>query len=183
MKRRIMSILLLVAMLLTQIPTTAQAADDRTYVKAIDLTIELPKAGMTIQEGRELALKSAKTAYGDLAAKGAVTLFKLSWDGEFDRTDSSYPKFQAGMTYTATIQLQFVWGKGYIANHQIVNDNYHMDSKLFKVTVNGVTGVTKEGSPGFPQIVVQLTVPAPELSAEEKAAAEAARQEKFDQCH
>jgi len=183
MKKRWMSVLLLVVMLLSLFPTTAQAEDDRTYVKAIDLNIELPQAGMTQKEGTEVALLSAKTAHGDLAAKGAVTLFKISWNGEFDKTDRANPKFQAGMTYTATIQIQFVWGEGYVANHEIVNDNYHIDSDLFKVTVNGVTAVTQESSPGFPVVKVNLTVPALELSAEEKAAKEAERQEKFDLRH
>ena len=182
MKKRVMSILLLAAMLFALLPT-AFAADNRTYVKAMDLNIELPKAGMTQYEGQELKLLSAKTPYGDLAAGGAVTLLKITWKGEFDKTDRANPKFQAGMSYIATIQIHFVYEKGYVANHQIINNNYHMDSELFKVTVNGVAAETQEGSPGNPTVKVNLAVPAPEMSEEEKNAAAAARREKFDLRH
>ncbi|MGN0507534.1 MAG: S-layer homology domain-containing protein [Lachnospiraceae bacterium] len=182
MKKKILSFLLLTAMMLGLFSTTAWA-DTQTYVPTMDLTIETPKAGMTQKEGEKLALLSAKTAYGDLLAKGAVQLLKVRWSGEFDQTDRSNPKFKAGMTYTATIQIHFVYEKGYVANHKIVNDNYHMDSSLFKVTVNGVAAETQEGSPGNPTVKVNLTVAAPELSDEEKEAAERARLEKFDLRH
>ena len=182
MKKRMISILLCLCMVMALLPT-AFAAVNQTYVKTMDLTIEMPQAGMTQWEGQELKLLSAKTPYGDLAASGAVMLLKVRWQGEFDRTDRANPKFQAGMSYIATIQIHFVYEKGYVANHQIVNSNYHMDSSLFKVTVNGVAAETQEGSPGNPTMKVNLTVPAPELSDEEKAAAEAARQEKFDLRH
>lgn len=181
--KKILSLLLFAVMLLGQLPVTALAEDDRTYVKAMDLTMETPKAGMTIQEGQKLALLSAKTAYGDLLATDAVRLLKLSWSGEFDRTDPSAPKFKDGMTYTATIQLWFVWEMGYTANYKTVDDTYYLDSSLFKVTVNGVDGVTQDSSPSYPKIKVNITVGSTERSDKEKEADEAARLEKFDLRH
>lgn len=181
MKKRIFSVLLCLCMVMALLPT-ASAADNRTYVKTMDLTIEMPQAGMTQKEGQTLKLLSAKTPHGDLAANGAVTLLKVTWKGEFDKSDKSNPKFQAGMSYIATIQIHFVYEKGYVANHQIVNNGYHMDSSLFKVTVNGVAADTQEGSPGNPTVKVNLAIPAPELS-EEKATAASSRQEKFDLRH
>jgi len=182
--KKLLSILLLAAMMLSLVPTAARADDDtRTYVKAMDLTMETPKAGMTIQEGEKLALLSAKTSYGDLLATEAVRLLKLSWSGEFDRTDPSAPKFKDGMTYTATIQLWFIWEMGYTANYKTVNDTYYLDSSLFKVTVNGVDGVTQDSSPSYPKIKVNVTVGSTERSDKEKEADEAARLEKFDLRH
>ena len=50
MKKRWMSVLLLVVMLLSLFPTTAQAEDDRTYVKAIDLNIHAEESMEEILE-------------------------------------------------------------------------------------------------------------------------------------
>lgn len=129
-----------------------------------------------------MKLLSAKTPFGDLAANGAVMLLKVRWQGEFDKTDRANPKFQAGLSYMATIQIHFVFEKGYVANHKIVNENYYMDSSLFKVTVNGIAAETENGSPGNPIMKVNLAIPAPELSEEEKATA-SGRKEKFDLRH
>lgn len=86
-----------------------------------------------------------------------MTLLKVTWKGEFDKTDRANPRFQAGLSYMATIQIHFEYEKSYVANHQIVN-NYHMDSSLFKVTVNGVAAETENGSPGNPTVKVNLAL-------------------------
>ena len=178
MKKRILSVLVCLCMISVLLPS-AVTADNRIYVSTVNLTIEPPQAGMTKQEGTELALLSAQTAYGDLAASGAVKLFKLSWKGEFDKTGH----FQAGRSYIATVQLQFVYESGYVANHTLVNDGYHMDNSVFAVTVNGLPAETQQGSPGFPIVKVSIAIPAPEMSAEEKNAAEAERLAKFNLRH
>ena len=98
MKKRILSILVCLCMLSVLLPS-AVSADNRIYVSTVNLTIEPPQAGMTKQDGEKLALLSAQTDYGDLAASGAIKLFKLSWKGEFNKTGH----FQAGMSYIATI--------------------------------------------------------------------------------
>ena len=98
MKKRILSAFLCLCMAMVLMPLAA-LADERNYVCTMDLTIEAPQAGMTKQEGANLALLSAQTDYGDLAASGAINLFKLSWKGEFDSTGH----FQAGVSYIATI--------------------------------------------------------------------------------
>ncbi|MGN0178507.1 MAG: hypothetical protein ACI4DY_03570, partial [Monoglobaceae bacterium] len=178
MKKRILSAFLCLCMAMVLMPLAA-LADERNYVSTMDLTIEAPQVGMTKQEGANLALLSAQTDYGDLAASGAVNLFKLSWKGEFDSTGH----FQAGMSYIATIQIQFVYESGYVANHAIVNDNYHMDNSVFAVTVNGVPAETQQGSPGYPIVKANIAIPAPEMSAEERNAAEAERLAKFNLRH
>lgn len=42
MKKRIFSALLCLSLILALAPIGARAADDRTYVKTMDLTIEMP---------------------------------------------------------------------------------------------------------------------------------------------
>lgn len=158
---------------------SAVSADNQIYVSTVQLTIEPPQAGMTKQDGANLALLSAQTDYGDLAASGAIKLFKLSWKGEFDSTGH----FQAGMSYIATVQLQFVYESGYVANHTIVNDDYQIDNSLFAVTVNGVPAETQQSSPGYPIVKASIAIPAPQMSAEEKTAADAERLAKFNLRH
>ena len=105
MKKRIVSVLLCLCLVLALLPTTA-LAEYKYKIKTMDVTIEAPTAGMTLTEGRALQLLSVQTEYGELVSTGgAILVGNIQWSGEFDRTDQSNPKFQAGMTYTATIQI------------------------------------------------------------------------------
>lgn len=180
MKKRVISALLCLCMALALLPTTA-LADYKYKIKTMDVTIEAPTAGMTLAEGRALKLLSVQTEYGELVSTGGAMLVgNIQWSGEFDRTDSSNPKFQAGMTYTATIQINLSYEQGYWVNHgtDASGDNI-MDSNYVKLTVNGVPTEITMGTAGNPKFKVDITIPAPGLSDEEKAAAEAARLEKF----
>lgn len=174
MKKRIICAFICFCMIFAVLTPTV-SADNRIYVRTVSLTIEAPQAGMTKEEGTKLALLSAVTDYGDLAASGAIKLFKLSWKGEFDKSGC----FKAGMSYIATVKLQFVYESGYVANHTVTDSGYHMDNSLFAVTVNGIPAETQQASPGFPIVKVSLAVSAPEQSEAEKNAAEEERLAKF----
>ena len=63
MKKRILSIFVCLCMMTALLPSTV-AADNRIYVSTVNLTIEAPQAGMTKQEGANLALLSAQTDCG-----------------------------------------------------------------------------------------------------------------------
>ena len=63
MKKRILSIFVCLCMM-TALLSSKVAADDRIYVSTVNLTIESPQAGMTKQEGANLALLSAQTDCG-----------------------------------------------------------------------------------------------------------------------
>ena len=53
---------------------------------------------MSLEDGEKLAITSAKTAFGDLFAKGIVSLKSVMWEGEFENA-SSGPRFKAGYSY------------------------------------------------------------------------------------
>lgn len=151
--------LLPIVLLLALLPAVATAqTENKTKVKAIDLTIDIPSAGMTKAEGTKMALTAAKTAYGDLLSKGAVSLKRIIWYGEFDNTDKRNPKFQAGYTYEATIQLAFKTDGAYVTNYIMKNGDYYLDDALFKATVNGVAAKTMVSAPYFPTLKVNLPV-------------------------
>ena len=150
--------LLPIILLLALLPAVVAAQGEKTKVKAIDLTIDVPSAGMTKAEGAKMALTAANTVYGDLLSKGAVSLKKIIWYGEFDNTDKRNPKFQAGYTYEATIQLAFKTDGAYVTNYIMKNGDYYLDDALFKATVNGVAARTMVSTPYFPTLKVNLPV-------------------------
>ena len=61
---------LLVA-LVTLLPNSIMAVEKKK-VTSIDITIPLPKGGMTIQDGEQIKITAAKTVYGDLVKQGIV---------------------------------------------------------------------------------------------------------------
>ena len=83
----------------------------------------------------------------------------------------------------ARAAVQDNYESGYIANHALVNGGYHMDNSVFAVTVNGVPAETQQGSPGYPIVKARIAIPAPQMSAEEKTAAEKERLAKFNLRH
>lgn len=90
---------LLIAML-SLLPTAMHGADKKV-VTSIDITIPLPQDGMYIEDGGQIQITAAKTAYGDLVQQGVASVYDLLWEGEFNRKNPDSPKFQAGYTYRA----------------------------------------------------------------------------------
>ena len=66
---------LLIAMLLL-LPTAMQGAGKKV-VTSIDITIPLPKDGMGIEDGEQMQITAAKTAYGDLVQQGIASVFSI----------------------------------------------------------------------------------------------------------
>ena len=69
---------LLIAMLLL-LPTAMHGADKKV-VTSIDITIPLPKDGMGIEDGEQIQITAAKTAYGDLVQQGIASVFSILWE-------------------------------------------------------------------------------------------------------
>lgn len=74
---------LLIAML-SLLPTAMHGADKKV-VTSIDITIPLPQDGMYIEDGGQIQITAAKTAYGDLVQQGVASVYDLLWEGEFNR--------------------------------------------------------------------------------------------------
>lgn len=149
----------LLTLFLLLLPALIALAEDKNKVKSIDIVIDMPQAGMTMQQGEKLALKAAKTAFGDLAQKGIVTLQDLTWEGEFDDKNPEYPKFQAGHTYTCHVKLAFKYGGGYVTNYAKRDGDNCVDETLLKATVNGKEATTQLSAPYYPGFLCFLTVP------------------------
>lgn len=142
--------------LLCSVETIAEA---KYKVKSIDLTIDLPKGGMLLEDGEKVAITSAKTAFGDLFEKGIISLYDLTWDGEFDTSDDGMPKFKAGYSYTANIKLMLDTNGPYVCNYEMRYGDYYLDDTMLKVTVNGKPANVRISAPYFPGFNVVLTVP------------------------
>lgn len=148
---------LLVA-LVTLLPNSIMAVEKKK-VTSIDITIPLPKGGMTIQDGEQIKITAAKTVYGDLVKQGIVSLTDLMWEGEFDTKNSDYPKFKAGYSYRASIKLMLDTNGPYILKYEMRDGDYYVDETMLKVTVNGAPARVLISGPYFPRFSIVLTVP------------------------
>lgn len=162
-QRKIKAFLLAVLFIVSALPIGASAANVK-MVKSIDLTLETPKDGMSLDDSEKLALTAAKTSYGDLAASGAVKIMDLYFEGEFDDDMC----FMAGHNYLVTISLLFDTGSGYCANYAMKYGDYCVDESTFSATVNGTKATIRLSSPYCPSMQVTLTIPAKEISTEER---------------
>lgn len=148
---------LLIAMLLL-LPTAMHGAGKKV-VTSIDITIPLPKDGMGIEDGEQIQITAAKTAYGDLVQQGIASVFSILWEGEFNRKNSDSPKFQAGYTYRASMKLMLNTQGPYILKYAMRNGDYYVDDTMLKITVNGEPARVLVGSPYFPRCSFVVTVP------------------------
>lgn len=148
---------LLVA-LVTLLPNSIMAVEKKK-VTSIDITIPLPKGGMTIQDGEQIKITAAKTVYGDLVKQGIVSLTDLMWEGEFDTKNSDYPKFKAGYSYRASMKLMLDTNGPYILKYEMRDGDYYVDETMLKVTVNGAPARVLISGPYFPRFSIVLTVP------------------------
>ena len=148
---------LLIAMLLL-LPTAMHGAGKKV-VTSIDITIPLPKDGMGIEDGEQIQITAAKTAYGDLVQQGIASVFSILWEGEFNRKNSDSPKFQAGYTYRASMKLMLDTQSPYIIKYAMRDGDYYVDDTMLKITVNGEPARVLVGSPYFPRCSFVVTVP------------------------
>lgn len=146
------------AALLSLLPSAMTAANTQTKVKSIDLTLQLPSGGMSLEDGEKLAITSAKTAFGDLFAKGIVSLQQLTWEGEFENANSG-PRFKAGYSYQVTITLLLDPNGPYVCNYEMRDGDYYLDDTFLKVTVNGNPARVQISGPCTPRFTAVLTVP------------------------
>ena len=145
---------LLVA-LVTLLPNSIMAVEKKK-VTSIDITIPLPKGGMTIQDGEQIKITAAKTVYGDLVKQGIVSLTDLMWEGEFDTKNSDYPKFKAGYSYRASMKLMLDTNGPYILKYEMRDGDYYVDETMLKVTVNGAPARVLISGPYFPRFSIVL---------------------------
>ena len=148
---------LLIAML-SLLPTAMHGADKKV-VTSIDITIPLPQDGMYIEDGGQIQITAAKTAYGDLVQQGVASVYDLLWEGEFNRKNSDSPKFQAGYTYRASMKLMLDTQSPYIIKYAMRDGDYYVDDTMLKITVNGEPARVLVGSPYFPRCSFVVTVP------------------------
>ena len=128
--------LTLLIAVLSLLPSTMKAAGNKV-ITSLDLTIPVPQAGMTVQEGEELKLTAAKTSYGDLVQQGIASIMNIIWEGEFDTKDPSHPKFKAGYSYRASIKVMLDTKGPYTLKYQMRDGDYYVDDTMIKITVNG----------------------------------------------
>ena len=164
MKKRLLSMLLCLAMVLTLLPTAAFAAVTR--LKSVDIVIELPKAGDPNEMETQVTVKSIKSGSIDLMANGATVQY-TEWQGDDVITDNDEYLFRAGTTYLVNVKLAFDTTKGYCANYK--GSDYVVGPDTFSATVNGVPATVRTSAAYFPTLQVSLTIPGQRLSETEKA--------------
>ena len=147
-----------VVVLLAILPSTMTAADKKT-VTSLDLTMPVPQADMTVQEGEQLQLTAAKTVYGDLVEKGIASVMNITWEGEFNTKDPEHPKFKAGYSYRASIKLMLDTKGPYILKYEMREGDYYVDDTMIKISVNGAPARVMISGPYFPCFSMVFTVP------------------------
>ncbi len=150
--------LTLLIAVLSLLPSTMKAAGNKV-ITSLDLTIPVPQAGMTVQEGEELKLTAAKTSYGDLVQQGIASIMNIIWEGEFDTKDPSHPKFKAGYSYRASIKVMLDTKGPYTLKYQMRDGDYYVDDTMIKITVNGTPARVNICGPYYPSFSVVFTVP------------------------
>lgn len=148
----------IVVVLLSLLPSTMTAADKKT-VTSLDLTMPVPQADMTVQEGEQLQLTAAKTVYGDLVEKGIASVMNITWEGEFNTKDPEHPKFKAGYSYRASIKLMLDTKGPYILKYEMREGDYYVDDTMIKISVNGAPARVMISGPYFPCFSMVFTVP------------------------
>ena len=148
----------IVVVLLSLLPSTMTAADKKT-VTSLDLTMPVPQADMTVQEGEQLQLTAAKTVYGDLVEKRIASVMNITWEGEFNTKDPEHPKFKAGYSYRASIKLMLDTKGPYILKYEMREGDYYVDDTMIKISVNGAPARVMISGPYFPCFSMVFTVP------------------------
>ena len=161
-------LLCLVAALLLM-PSPLMADNAKKKIKSMDVTMEMPTAGMDLDAGEALALKSVQTAYGDLFKSGVVSLVDISWDGEFGEDKDEMPIFKAGFPYIATVQLMIDPNSSYQTDYRTLKDGETLlYPENLKLTVNGKSVRGLVSAPYFPVVRLSFTVPGGKAGFQDK---------------
>ncbi len=167
MKRRILSILLVLTLCMGLLPMTVSA--EQTKLSSVDITIELPKGGDMFDLNYIPTITSFKSGDIDLLATGARISYTY-WNGDFDYNENGMPVFRTGGTYYVTIQFGLNIEAGYCANYVMSNSEYLVGPDTFSATVNGSTAtVSRNKPPYYPAVEISLTLEGEVLSETEKA--------------
>lgn len=169
MKKRVISALLMVVLLLTMLPTAAFAAEP-TRLKHVDITIELPKPGDPFDQRFSPTVTSFKSGDIDLLATGAGIL-EAYWRGDNDLDENGTPYFRPGGTYYLIFKLMFNPDAGYCANYKTGSDGWNLVfPDTFSATVNGQTAtVSRNTSQYYPGLEVVLKLEGDVLTDAQKA--------------
>lgn len=140
------------------IPSTL-AADNKKVIKSVDLQIEVPQPNMMLEDGVNLKLLSANTAYGDLFKAGVISLSgNIDWTGEFGETDDGEPFFKPGYTYRAIVQIVIDPESQYTTTYYLLPGGYELDAKNFSGTINGNKVRLLSSTPYFPKFEMTVKV-------------------------
>ena len=151
------------------LPTMVFADNVKKKIKSVELTVDMPTAGMDLDEAKKLALKAAKTAYGDLFKSGVITLTDISWDGEFGENKKGEPTFKAGFPYIGTLQLVIDYESNYQTDYKMKDGETVLLPADFKATVNGKQARMLLSAPYFPLMQFNFTVPGGKVGPQKKA--------------
>lgn len=155
--KRILSLTLLLLALFS----TAAMAANKKVIKSVDIVIDGLRPNMLLSDAEVLALKEAKTAYGDLAKAGVITMNEITWDGEFGEDKDGNPTMKPGYTYQGILQIVINPDSEYATDyHQNKNGEYLLDPKDFSASINGkAVQMRQYCAPYFPTFEFSATVP------------------------
>ena len=148
------SVLSVVAMLM---PILA-SAQSKPKVKSVDLTIPVPKPGMSLFDAREFQLISANTEYGDLATTGDIAVASLDFEGDFKENDDGDMFFKDGFNYLVRLKFMVNPDGKYDTDYIFKNNDYYIDGTRIKATVNGVEAKVLRSVPYFIDVELFMSV-------------------------
>ncbi len=154
MNRKTILIIMMVALLLP----LCLFAQNKPKIKTVDITLELPKPGSSLEDAREQKFSSAVTEYGDLNPSGGIQVMSIDWDGDFKEDDDGGMFFKDGFEYQAMIEFMVDPDGKYSTDYIFKNGDYYIDGSRIKVTVNGVEAEVQLSAPYFIGVHVSFVI-------------------------
>ena len=154
MNRKTILIIMMVALLLP----LYLFAQNKPKIKTVDITLELPKPGSSLEDAREQKFSSAVTEYGDLNPSGGIQVMSIDWDGDFKDDDYGGMFFKDGFEYQAMIQFLIDPNGKYDTDYIIKDGEYILDGSRIKVTVNGKPAHVQNSTPYVIHMDIQFLI-------------------------
>lgn len=154
MNRKTILIIMMVALLLPLCAST----QNKPKIKTVDITLELPKPGSSLEDAREQKFSSAVTEYGDLNPSEGIQVMSIDWDGDFKEDDDGGMFFKDGFEYQAMIQFLIDPNGKYDTDYIIKNGEYILDGSRIKVTVNGKPAHVQNSTPYVIYMDIQFLI-------------------------
>ena len=154
MNRKIILLIMAVVLLLP----LCSSAQNKPKIKTVDITLELPKPGSSLEDAREQKFSSAVTEYGDLNPSGGIQVMSIDWDGDFKEDDDGGMFFKDGFEYQAMIQFLIDPNGKYDTDYIIKDGEYILDDSRIKVTVNGKPAHVQNSTPYVIYMDIQFLI-------------------------